>query len=150
MQAFEHGGVSPPPQTSHTADGKTLNGPDSSLPPITLASLITALHFRPFQTLPMLFPPILAFSSYLSVAGWKIDSAGLTAAWSGIYVLLAARRRPATGFRGKFSLRGAVRLTAMGLGMANCVAGGYTYLTGSRKAEEQERKEMNRWGMYKD
>lgn len=124
---------------------------DSSLPPMTLATLITALHFRPFQTLPMLFPPVLAFSSYLSVAGWKGDSAGLTAAWSGLYVLLASRRRqPLMGARGKFSLRGGIRLAAMGLGLANCVAGCYTYLTADRKAEEEERREMNKWGMYRD
>lgn len=114
-----------------------------------LATLITALHFRPFQTLPMLFTPLLVFSSYLSVAGFKIDSAGMTAAWSGMYVLLASRRRPAT-LRKKFSIGGAVRLTAMGLGAVNCIAGGYTYAVGNRKAEEEERKEMNRWGVYKD
>lgn len=114
-----------------------------------LATLITALHFRPFQTLPMLFTPLLVFSSYLSVAGFKIDSAGMTAAWSGIYVLLAARRRPAS-LRNKFSVGGAVRLTAMGLGTANCIAGGYTYAMGDLKAEERERKELNRWGVYKD
>jgi len=118
---------------------------------MTLATLITALHFRPFQTLPMLFPPVLAFSSYLSVAGWKADSAGLTAAWSGLYVLLASRRHHSLmGAHGKVSLRGAVRLTAMGLGVANCVAGCYTYLTADRKAEELERKEINKWGMYRD
>ncbi|KAK5656240.1 hypothetical protein OQA88_5002 [Cercophora sp. LCS_1] len=122
---------------------------NNPLPPMGLATLITALHFRPFQTLPMLFTPLLVFSSYLSVAGFKIDSAGMTAAWSGMYVLLASRRRPAT-LRKKFSIGGAVRLTAMGLGAANCIAGGYTYAVGDRQAEEEERREMNRWGVYKD
>lgn len=114
-----------------------------------LATLITALHWRPFQALPMLFTPLLMFSSYLSVAGFKIDSAGMTAAWSGIYLLLAARRRPAA-LKNKFSARGAVRATAMGLSAANVLAGTYTYVTGDRKAEEQERKEMDKWGMYSD
>lgn len=113
-----------------------------------LATLIAALHSRPFQALPMLFTPLLVLSSYLSVAGFKIDSAGMTAAWSGMYVLLAARRRP-TSLRSKFSARGAVRMAAMGLGTANCVAGGYTYVVGNRKAEEQERRELNKWGVYK-
>ncbi|KAK4451821.1 hypothetical protein QBC34DRAFT_423406 [Podospora aff. communis PSN243] len=122
---------------------------NSSMPPMGLATLITALHYRPFQALPMLFTPLLVFSSYLSVAGFKIDSAGMTAAWSGMYVLLAARRRPASLAK-KFSIRGAVRLTAMGLGTVNCIAGGYTYATGDRKAEEQERRELNKWGVYKD
>ncbi|EGO56896.1 hypothetical protein NEUTE1DRAFT_123307 [Neurospora tetrasperma FGSC 2508] len=121
----------------------------SSLPGMGLATLITALHWRPFQAMPMLLTPLLMFSSYLSVAGFKIDSAGMTAAWSGIYFLLAARRRPAA-LKNKFSARGAVRATAMGLSAANVIAGTYTYVTGDRKAEEQERKEMDKWGMYSD
>ncbi|KAL2258137.1 hypothetical protein VTK26DRAFT_8673 [Humicola hyalothermophila] len=64
----------------------------SAIPPMTLLSLITALHLRPFQALPMLMTPLLALSSYLTLAGFKMDGAGMTAAWSGIYVLLAARR----------------------------------------------------------
>ncbi|KAH8907281.1 hypothetical protein BR93DRAFT_928152 [Coniochaeta sp. PMI_546] len=121
----------------------------SAFPPMTLATLITALHFRPLQKLPMLFAPLLLFSSYLNVAGFKIDSAGMTAAWSGLYVLLAARRRPAT-LRNKISARGVVRGAAMGLGTVNAVAGGLAYATGNRAAEEEERRERNRWGMYKD
>lgn len=119
-----------------------------------LATLITALHYRPFQVLPMLFTPVLVFSSYLSVAGFKIDSAGITAVWSGMYVLLAARRRPALLRKKlgvpKIGIRSIVQLSAQGLGAANCIAGGYTYFCGDRKAEEQERREMNKWGMYKD
>jgi hypothetical protein len=116
---------------------------------MTLTTLIIALHARPFQALPMLFPPLLIFSSYLTLAGFKIDGAGMTAAWSGIYTLLAARRRPAS-LRSRFSLRGVVRGSAMGLGAANTVAGFYTYATGDRKREEEERREVNRWGVYKD
>lgn len=114
-----------------------------------LATLITALHYRPFQAFPMLFTPLLMISSYLSVAGFKIDGAAMTAAFSGMYVLLAARRRPAS-LRKKFTARGIVRGTAMGLGSANCLAGGYTYATGDRKAEEQERRELDKWGAYSD
>jgi hypothetical protein len=114
-----------------------------------LATLITALHFRPLQKLPMIFPPLLLFSSYLNVGGFVIDSAGMTAAWSGLYVLLAARRRPAT-LRHRFSARGVIRASAMGLGAANCAAGAYVYATGDRKAEDEERRERNRWGIYKE
>ncbi|OIW27137.1 hypothetical protein CONLIGDRAFT_682217 [Coniochaeta ligniaria NRRL 30616] len=122
----------------------------SAFPPMTLATLITALHFRPLQKLPMLFCPLLLFSSYLNVAGFKIDSAGMTAAWSGLYVLLAARRRPVSLKNKLFSARGMVRGAAMGLGTVNAVAGGLAYATADRAKEEEERRERNRWGMYKD
>jgi hypothetical protein len=112
-----------------------------------LATLITALHVRPFQALPMSFTPVLVFASYLNVAGFTIDSAGLTAAWSGLYALLALRRRQPT-LRGKFSARGAVRGGAIGLGLANCAAGGWVWATGDRKREEAERKTRDRWGVY--
>jgi hypothetical protein len=100
----------------------------------------------------MLFTPLLVFSSYLTLAGFKIDGAGMTAAWSGMYVLLAARRRPGTrmGMGRALSLRGFVRGSAMALGAANTVAGGYVYATGNRKLEEEERREVNRWGVYRD
>lgn len=114
---------------------------------MTLTTAIIALHARPFQPLPMLFPPLLVLSSYLTLAGFKKDGAGMTAAWSGIYVLLAARRKPAS-LRNKFSLRGVVRGGAMGLGVVNCVAGLYAYVTGDRGREEEERREVDRWGVY--
>jgi len=41
----------------------------------------------------MLFPPILLFSSYMNVNGYKTDAAGLAAAWSGLYMILARRRK---------------------------------------------------------
>lgn len=115
-----------------------------------LATLLTALHARPFARLPMLlFTPMLLLSSYLSLAGLRIDAAGLGAAWSGLYVLLAARRRPAANsLRRRFlSARGAVRGAAMGLGAANALAGGYVYATGDREAERAERRERDRWGI---
>ncbi|KAL2175372.1 uncharacterized protein P884DRAFT_248075 [Thermothelomyces heterothallicus CBS 202.75] len=121
----------------------------SAIPPMTLTTLIIALHARPLQPLPMLFPPLLVFSSYLTLAGFQTDGAGMTAAWSGVYALLAARRRPAS-LRSRFSLRGVVRGAAVGLAVANTVAGLYTYATGDRKKEEEERRELNRWGVYKD
>ncbi|KAL2195961.1 hypothetical protein P885DRAFT_38939 [Corynascus similis CBS 632.67] len=123
----------------------------SAIPPMTLTTLIISLHGRPLQPLPMLFPPLLVFSSYLTLAGFQTDGAGMTAAWSGMYALLAARRRPTGSLRSRFfSLRGAVRGAAMGLGVANAVAGLYTYATGDRKKEEAERREANRWGVYRD
>lgn len=136
---------------------------------MTLTTLIIAQHARPFQPLPMLITPLLTFSSYLTLAGFPTDGAGMTAAWSGIYTLLASRRKhqPRGGSGGAgfsagrllglsamrdkfFSVRGLVRGSAMALGAANTVAGLYVYLTGDRKREEEERREMNRWGVYKD
>ncbi len=110
-----------------------------------LATLITALHARPFQTLPMLFTPVLVFSSYMNVAGHAIDGAAMTAAWSGLYALLALRRRQPS-LRQKFSTRGLVRGSAIGLGSINCVAGGVTFLNGDRKKEAAQRRARNRWG----
>ncbi|KAL6864527.1 hypothetical protein J3F83DRAFT_766542 [Trichoderma novae-zelandiae] len=116
----------------------------SSLPPSLLATLITALHARPLQILPMsLFTPTLLFSSYLNLSGYPTASAGLTAAWSGLYALLALRRRQS--LRAKFSIRGIVRGAAVGLGAANCVAGGWVYLHGSKERDREERLRRNRW-----
>lgn len=109
------------------------------MPPAGLATLITALHWRPLQKLPMFFAPVLLFSSYMNIAGFKIDSAGFTAAWSGMYVLLALRRKPASLMK-KFTARGAVRGAAIGLGTANTIAGGWAYATGDRAAEKAQRK----------
>jgi hypothetical protein len=66
--------------------------PENSVPPTLLATLITAQHARPFQPLPMMFAPVLLFSSYLNLSNYKTDAAGITAAWSGLYGLLALRR----------------------------------------------------------
>jgi hypothetical protein len=114
------------------------------MPPLGLATLIGAVHIRPFQMLPMLLTPALIFSSYVNLAGYKIDSAGMTAAWSGIYVLLALRRR--NPMRKKFTARGGVRGAAIALGAANCLAGGVTYMNGNRDKEKAERIARNRWG----
>jgi hypothetical protein len=66
---------------------------ENSVPPALLATLIAAQHMRPFQPLPMMFPPVLLFSSYLNLSDFKTDAAGITAAWSGLYGLLAMRRK---------------------------------------------------------
>ncbi|KAI5359705.1 hypothetical protein Slin15195_G115650 [Septoria linicola] len=103
---------------------------ENPLPPMLLATLITAQHLRPFQTIPMLFPPILVFSSYLNVQGFKKDSAGLMSAWSMAYFVLARRRQVKLGQ--KFTARGATRGVTMGLCAVNAVAGGWAYWKGNR------------------
>jgi len=83
----------------------------------------------------MTFPPVLLFTSYANLQGFKVDSAGISAAWSGLYLLLAARRKQP--FMKKWGARGIVRGATMGLCLANMVAGGLTYTLGRREKEEE-------------
>ncbi|KAM0277583.1 hypothetical protein ACHAQH_005702 [Verticillium albo-atrum] len=126
-----------------TLPQKITNWGTSCMPPALHGILIAALHGKPVQPLPLLMAPALLFSSYVSLAGFPTDAAGLTCAWSGIYTLLALRRRQP--LRSKFTARGIVRAGAISLGLANCVAGGFAYAGGNRKVDEAARKERNRW-----
>jgi len=108
--------------------------PENSIPPSLLATLIFPQHARPFQTLPMLFPPVLLFTSYLNLQGYKTDAAGLSAAWSGLYLILAARRKPARLIN-KFGTRGILRGATMALAGVNMVSGGMAYAFGKREKE---------------
>ncbi|KAI1800767.1 hypothetical protein F4811DRAFT_537622 [Daldinia bambusicola] len=116
----------------------------SPFAPCCLATLVTALHFRPLQVRPMLFVPILLFSSYANLQGFKIDSAGITAAASGTYALLAMRRRQ-DAFMNRISIRGLVRGTAVAIGAVNALAAGWVYVTGNREKEKEERRDNPRW-----
>lgn len=109
---------------------------ENSFPPTLLASLITAQYMRPFQFMPMLFPPVLLFTSYANIQGFKTDTAGISAAWSGLYLLLAGRRKQP--FMKKWGARGIVRGATMGLCFANMVGGGLAYTLGKREEEEDE------------
>jgi hypothetical protein len=102
----------------------------------------------------MMFPPVLLFSSYLNLSGYKKDSAGITAAWSGLYALLAMRRKhvsteptrdgPWLGgiltcvqrLKQKFGARGIVRGASLGLCAVNVAAGGLAYVFGKREEDE--------------
>jgi len=108
------------------------------VPPALLATFVFAQHARPFQPLPMIFPPLLLFSTYLNLQGYKIDSAGTTAALSGTYLVLAGRRR--VGFVNKLGARGVIRGVTMGLCLINLVGGGLAYGFGSRTKEEEKRR----------
>jgi len=108
---------------------------ENPVPPALLATLVFAQHARPFQPLPMIFPPLLLFSTYLNLQGFKIDSAGTTAALSGAYLILAGRRR--IGFVNKFGARGVIRGASMGLCLVNLIGGGLAYGFGSRKKEDE-------------
>jgi hypothetical protein len=82
----------------------------------------------------MLFPPVLIFTSYANIQGFKTDSAGISAAWSGLYLLLAGRRRQQ--FMQRWGARGIVRGATMGLCLVNMVGGGLAYTLGKREEEE--------------
>jgi len=83
-----------------------------------------------------MFVPVFLFSSYLNIYDYKVDSAGLSAAWSGLYLLLARRRKQA--FVSKWGPRGIIRGTTMGLCVAQLVSGGMVYAVGRRDKEEHE------------
>jgi hypothetical protein len=85
----------------------------------------------------MVFPPLLLFSTYLNLNGYKIDAAGTTAALSGAYLVIASRRK--MGVWNKFGTRGVIRGATMGLALANLVGGGLGYVFGRRRVEEEER-----------
>jgi len=82
----------------------------------------------------MLFPPVLLFTSYLNLSGYKTDAAGLSAAWSALYIVLAARRKPAR-LMSKFGTRGVLRGATMALAGVNMVSGGVAYAFGKREKE---------------
>ncbi|GAM82950.1 hypothetical protein ANO11243_009360 [Dothideomycetidae sp. 11243] len=124
----------PSPQASASPVQRLKTLGESSAMPTLLATLITPLHLRPFQTLPMLFPPVFLFSTYVNLQGLKTDSAGISAAWSAAYLVLASRRKPPTGFRGKFTARGALRGVAMAGCAVEVVAGGVAWTFGRREA----------------
>ena len=75
----------------------------------------------------------MLFSTYMNLNGYKVDAAGANAAWSGLYLLLARRRKQA--FMQKWRVRGLVRGGTMGLCAVNVAAGGFVYATGKKRAE---------------
>jgi len=85
----------------------------------------------------MMFPPVLLAASYANISGYKIDAAGITGAWSGLYLLLASRR--SQKLVQKFGARGIVRGATLGLCAINVAGCGFTYAFGRRRKEEESR-----------
>ncbi|CAK47935.1 hypothetical protein CBS63078_3917 [Aspergillus niger] len=129
------GSKSPIEETEKSLVQKARAWGENSFPPTLLATLITAQYMRPFQALPMLFPPVLIFTSYANIQGFKTDTAGISAAWSGLYLLLAGRRKQP--FMKKWGARGIIRGATMGLCLVNMVSGGLAYTLGKREDEEE-------------
>lgn len=133
--------------------------PDNSFNPIIQASLIASQHLRPVNFIGgILLPGSLLASSYVSVAGYKKDAAGIIAAQSGLYILLASRRRwvccaycnrrsgqrswlISQRVREKLSPRGIIRGGTLALCALNVVACGISYTFGDRAKEEIARQE---------
>lgn len=111
----------------------------SPFPPTLLAAFIAAQHARPPQFLPLLFPPILLLSTYLNVHNYKIDAVGISAAWSGVYLLLAGRRQ---SIAQKWGVRGIIRGATLGLCLSNLISGGVVYAIGI-SVQENGTKEGN-------
>lgn len=86
----------------------------------------------------MMFPPVLLFTSYLNLSGYESDAAGISAAWSGLYALLAMRRSQA--LKNKLSPRGFVRGASLGLCAANVIGGGLAYVFGRRDKKDPKPK----------
>ena len=103
---------------------------------MVLATLIAGQHLRPPRLVPLLFPPALLFSTYLNVNGYVTDSAGITAAWSGLYLLMARRRKQPFGSR--WGLRGLTRGATMGTCLANLLGGGLVYGLNRNQSDDRE------------
>ncbi|KAI9754260.1 MAG: hypothetical protein M4579_004791 [Chaenotheca gracillima] len=125
------------PEENSSVLRKVIVWGESPLPPSILATLIAAQHLQPPQLVPLLFPPVLMFTSYLNLNSFTIDAAGLNAAWSGLYLLMARRRKQS--FTSKWGPRGIIRGATLGLCIANVLGGGLTYAIGSRRSEEAKR-----------
>ena len=115
--------------------GQLLTGhTENSVPPTVTATLVFAQHAQPWQTLPMTFVPVFLLSSYMHLNEYNTDAAGLNAAWSGLYLLLARRRK--YSFANKLSPRGIIRGTTMGLCAVNLAGGGLVYALNKRNGED--------------
>lgn len=131
-------------QSEKIITSKIVEWGSSPLPPTLLATLITSLHLRPLQPLPMLFPPVLLFSSFINLQNFTRDAAGLTTAFSGLYLLMAQQRKHSqvlgarSRLRSRFGARGIIRGASMGLATFNLVACGWVYGLGTNNQSEDQ------------
>lgn len=101
---------------------------DSPLPPMALATLLTAIN-RPFKVMPMTVSAFLLSSAYLNVHGYATDAAGITFSWSMLYLFLS-RKKASAKLAKKFGARGLITGAARGVAVANLVGCGVAYATG--------------------
>jgi len=98
---------------------------ENPIPATGLAALIAAQALRPVNYVSLLFPPVLLASSYMNVLDYKDEAAGVSSAWSALYLILARRRKQP--FMQKWGVRGIIRGATLGLCAANLVGGGFVY-----------------------
>ena len=100
---------------------------ESPIVPTGTASLIFAQAVRPAQYISLLFPPILLGSTYLNILDLKSDSAGITASWSALYLILSQRRQQMLAQ--KLGWRGLIRGGTQATCMMNVLSCGYVYVS---------------------
>ena len=72
----------------------------------------------------------------MNVYGYETEAAGLNAAWSGLYFILARRRKQP--LMQKWGTRGIVRGATLGLCAANVLGSGFVYATGRKSKTDGE------------
>lgn len=127
----------------------------SPFTPLALSTLAAASHLRPLQPLPFLlgvFPGAVA--SYQTVAGFCISGSGTSALFSGLY--LASTFLPRSARRRRAPKLGVARRGVLVCARATAAlnvagAGGMVWWRAdgaARTAEEEARRERDRWGIY--
>jgi hypothetical protein len=101
-----------------------------------VATLIAPQHLRPAQPLGLALCGCFIGTSFLSLHGYKSDAGGMLAASSGLYALLAMRRR--FSVRDRFGPRGVLRGVTVGLCAVNFVSGILVYAGKEKNPEPNE------------
>jgi hypothetical protein len=91
-----------------------------------VATLITAQSLRPTRPLGLTMSAAFIGTSFVSLHGYKSDAGGLLAASSGLYAVMAMRRK--FGLRDRFGPRGILRGVTVGLCAIDVVSGLLVYV----------------------
>jgi hypothetical protein len=103
-----------------------------------VATLIAPQHLRPAQPLGLVLSGAFIGTSFVSLHGYKTDAGGMLAASSGLYALMAMRRR--FRIRDRFGPRGILRGVTLGMCTVNFVCGMLVY-AGKEKSPRLGEKE---------
>ena len=111
---------------------------ENSFNPMLVATIIAPQHLRPVQPLGLALCGCFIGTSFVSLHGYKTDAGGMLAASSGLYALLAMRRR--FRIRDRFGPRGILRGVTIGLCAVNFVSGMLVYAGKDKSPELEEEK----------